>query len=235
MSRGQEITSAARFLIFGHRGAPKRFPENTLPSFEEALRAGADGFETDLRFLADNTAVLFHDDELDGAVVESLTSAQCIERGATIERLADLSRFAGRAKMVLEVKRSRWEDALIEHVSAWPDIVIASFDHSLLLDLRRRGVTFETGMTIYGYPVDAGVYGAKLGVSWCYPNIHYVDEAMVSALHQHSIRVVPWTANRVEEWERLREMGCDGVITDVPHEAVAWKKANEEFRMKNEE
>ena len=48
-----------RFLIFGHRGSPKRFPENTLASFEETLRAGADGFETDLRLLFDRTAVLF--------------------------------------------------------------------------------------------------------------------------------------------------------------------------------
>ncbi|PYQ58841.1 MAG: hypothetical protein DMF58_13870 [Acidobacteria bacterium] len=29
------------FLIFGHRGSPRRFPENTLASFEEALRSGA--------------------------------------------------------------------------------------------------------------------------------------------------------------------------------------------------
>ena len=53
-----------RFLIFGHRGSPKRFPENTLASFEEALRAGADGFETDLRMLADRSVILFHDDEI---------------------------------------------------------------------------------------------------------------------------------------------------------------------------
>ena len=53
-----------RFLILGHRGSPKRFPENTIASFDEALRAGADGFETDLRLLSDRIAVLFHDDEL---------------------------------------------------------------------------------------------------------------------------------------------------------------------------
>mgnify|MGYP001560515541 CR=1 FL=1 len=27
-----------RFLILGHRGSPKRFPENTISSFDEALR-----------------------------------------------------------------------------------------------------------------------------------------------------------------------------------------------------
>jgi glycerophosphoryl diester phosphodiesterase len=47
---------------------------------------------------------------------------------------------------------------------------------------------------------------------------------MVSALHEHGIRVVPWTANRVRDWQRLREVGCDGVITDFPAEAVAWRE-----------
>ena len=39
---------AERFLIFGHRGSPNQQPENTVASFEAALRGGADGFETDL-------------------------------------------------------------------------------------------------------------------------------------------------------------------------------------------
>src|SRR5688572_13645447 len=123
-----------RFLIFGHRGSPKRFPENTLASFEEALRAGADGFETDLRILADRTAVLFHDDELRGAEFESLTLEQC----GNVAQLADLSRFAGRATMILEVKRRGWEESLIEHVGAWPNAVVASFDHRVLTELRQR-------------------------------------------------------------------------------------------------
>src|SRR5215210_734543 len=75
----QEIRMTERFLIFGHRGSPKRFPENTIASFDEALRAGADGFETDLRLLFDRTAVLYHDDELGETAIESLTYTQCAE------------------------------------------------------------------------------------------------------------------------------------------------------------
>jgi glycerophosphoryl diester phosphodiesterase len=95
------------FLILGHRGSPKRYPENSIASFDETLRAGADGFETDLRLLFDRTAVLYHDDDLDEAEIESLTYTQCAERGHVIARLSDLERYAGRAKMILEVKRSR--------------------------------------------------------------------------------------------------------------------------------
>jgi glycerophosphoryl diester phosphodiesterase len=66
-------------------------------------------------------------------------------------------------------------------------------------------------------------YAAGLGASWCFPNYHYVDDRMIAELHQQGIHVVPWTPNRVREWKRLREAGCDGIITDLPEEAVAWR------------
>jgi glycerophosphoryl diester phosphodiesterase len=214
---------ADRFLILGHRGSPKRFPENTLASFEEALRAGADGFETDLRLLFDRTAVLYHDDELQESEIESLTFAQCAQRGAMVERLADLSRFAGRAMMVLEVKRSRWEEALIEQVADWPNAVIASFDHSVITELRRHGVTMPLGITIHGYLVDVAEYAARIGATWVFPQYQFVRPEMVASLHERGIGIMPWTVNRRADWERMRELGCDGVITDWPAEAVVWR------------
>lgn len=213
-----------RFLIFGHRGSPKRFPENTLASFEETLRAGADGFETDLRLLFDRTAVLYHDDELREEEVESLTYTQCLERGALVERLADLAPFSERCTMILEVKRSRWEETLLEHVAAWPNTVVASFDHSLIVSLRKRDAKVPLGITFTGYLVDVAEYAERLGATWCFPNYRFVDEEMVASLHERGITVVPYTPNRRHEWERLREAGCDGVITDLPEEAVGWRR-----------
>ena len=214
---------ANEFLILGHRGSPKRFPENTLASFEETLRAGADGFETDLRLLYDRTAVLYHDDELEEEEIETLSFSQLAERGAMAERLSDLARFAGRGMMVLEVKRSRWEDTLIEHVSEWPNAVIASFDHSVVVELRRRNCALPVGITFHGYIVDVAAYAARLGASWVFPQYRFVDEELVASSHALGIRVMPWTANRPAQWQRLRDLGCDGVITDYPGEAVEWR------------
>lgn len=214
---------ADQFLILGHRGSPARVAENTIDSFEEALRGGADGFETDLRLLSDRTAVLYHDDELDEADLESYSYTDFAERKVVVQQLRDLHRFAGRAKMCLEVKRSKWEDALVEHVSGWRDIVVTSFDHSLTAELHRRGVSFPLGITFFGYIIDIASYAERIGATWAYPGFRYVDEAMVTALHERGIKVVPWTVNREREWQRLRELGCDGVITDYPAEAVAWR------------
>jgi glycerophosphoryl diester phosphodiesterase len=214
-----------RFLIYGHRGSPKRRPENTIESFEEALSAGADGFETDLRMLSDRTAILFHDDELEDDDIESLSMHVLRERGQKIELVRELGRFAGRTQMVLEVKRSKWEDVLLEEVSGWSNVVVTSFDHSLIPEVRRRNTDLALGITTFGYIVDLPGYASRLGVTWCYPGFRYVDEEVVNGLHAAGIKVVPWTANRERDWDRLRAMGCDGVITDYPAEAVRWRDA----------
>lgn len=213
----------ARFLIFGHRGSPKRFPENSLASFEEAIRAGADGFETDLRLLSDKLAVLYHDDDFSDEEVETLSSIDIAERGGVMNRLTELEPFAARTTMILEVKRAKWEDVLLQHVSAWPNVIIASFDHSSIHELARRDTGIPLGITMACYIVGVADYAARIGASWCFPNYHYVDAEMVDGLHAKGIRVVPWAPNRPREWERLREIGCDGVITDYPEEAVQWR------------
>lgn len=213
------------FRIYGHRGSPRRFAENTVESFEEALREGADGFETDLRLLADGTAVLFHDDEVRDRDVETLSSTDLRSCDVRVDPVRELGRFVGRGRMILEVKRSKWEDVLCSEISGWSDIVVASFDHSTIAELARRQVTFPLGLTLAGRIVGLADYAERLGASWIFPNFHHVDAELVAALRARGISVVPWTPNMPQQWERLRQAGCDGVITDCPGEAVAWRNA----------
>ena len=210
------------FLVFGHRGSPRRHPENTIASFQAAVRAGADGFETDLRLLSDHSAILFHDHELDGRPIETLAAADFPEN-VHLERVRDLARFAGKTTMILEVKRSRWEDILLSEIAGWDAIVVTSFDHTTIAELSRRGVGFPLGLTIEGSIVDLPSYARRLGVRWIFPNYRYVDADLVAVLHGAGMRVVPWTPNRESEWQSLREAGCDGIITDRPEEAVVWR------------
>ena len=204
------------FLIFGHRGSPRKQLENTLASFEQALRDGADGFETDLRLLADDVAVLFHDDEVRGHVVETLRSDEL-----PAERVRSLERFSGVGTMILEVKRGGWEERLIEEIGSWTNIVVASFDHQLIASLAKRDVAFPLGLTIEGTIHDLPSCAKRLGASWVFPSFRHIKAEQVRALD--GIKVVPWTPNRPRDWERLYEIGCAGVITDVPGEAVQWR------------
>ncbi|KAI0787128.1 PLC-like phosphodiesterase [Irpex lacteus] len=57
------MSPASRKLpeCWGHRGASAAFPENTLASFEAAMRDGADGIESDVHVSLDGVVVMFHD------------------------------------------------------------------------------------------------------------------------------------------------------------------------------
>jgi len=52
-------------LVIGHRGAMGYAPENTIVSFEEAIRRGADLIEMDVQLSADNELVVMHDTSVD--------------------------------------------------------------------------------------------------------------------------------------------------------------------------
>lgn len=50
--------------LVGHRGYPRRFPENTLVSIEAAIAAGARYVEVDVQLTRDLVPVLFHDENI---------------------------------------------------------------------------------------------------------------------------------------------------------------------------
>jgi glycerophosphoryl diester phosphodiesterase len=51
--------------LIAHRGYPRRYPENTLPGIEAALKTGARYVEIDVQTTADHVPVLFHDATLE--------------------------------------------------------------------------------------------------------------------------------------------------------------------------
>ena len=54
----------SRIILAAHRGDKKKYPENTMPAFESALRLGVDMIETDVHMTSDGHLVLIHDRNL---------------------------------------------------------------------------------------------------------------------------------------------------------------------------
>lgn len=213
------------FDIYGHRGSPRRMTENTLGSLKLALEEGADGVEVDLRRLVDATPVLFHDDTAAARTVEDFTEAELRSLLQPLTIVSELEPLARSTRLILEVKRSGWERELAHLVAGWEHIVISSFDHRVLVSLRDAGYEGRTGIVYDGYIVGAAEYAKGIGASWLFPRHPYADVELVDTAHHLGMHVVPWTANRPEDWNRLRELRCDGMITDFPAEAVTWRGA----------
>ncbi len=53
------------YLLFGHRGASKKEPENTIPAFKQAIVDGCNAIELDVYRTKDGHLIVFHDDTLE--------------------------------------------------------------------------------------------------------------------------------------------------------------------------
>ena len=62
--------------ITGHRGNPARAPENTMESFECAMRIGVDFVETDVHLTADGRLMLCHNADTESMYGEKLVIAE---------------------------------------------------------------------------------------------------------------------------------------------------------------
>ncbi len=144
--------------LIGHRGALALAPENTMPAFEAAVRAGADAVEFDVQRTADGVPVVFHDESLErttdgrGLVRERrFDDVRRLDAGAwfspafadtRIPSLDELLRWAdpGAVELVLELKQpapaSGRDDGLVPAVLAplrahglLARTLLISFDH----------------------------------------------------------------------------------------------------------
>ena len=73
------------FVVIAHRGNHIKVPENTVASVKEAIRAGADFVEIDLRTTKDGILVLSHD-----ATVDRMTDGKGKVRDFTFEEIEKL-------------------------------------------------------------------------------------------------------------------------------------------------
>lgn len=51
------------------------------------------------------------------------------------------------------------------------------------------------------------------------PYFAQATEKRVKELHKLGIKVIPWTVNKREDMEKVKAVGCDGLITDYPDRA----------------
>ena len=146
--------------IVGHRGLAGLAPENTLASFREAVRIGADWLEFDVRFTSDGYPVIIHDGSLKrtssgrGPVrARSLTDLRKLDAGSwfdnrfageRIPTLEEVLKLGSRVRLNVEIK-ARCAPARHAAQAVWSRIqeagledrtLISSFDLNILRALR---------------------------------------------------------------------------------------------------
>lgn len=229
------MASADSFLVIGHRGAAGLEPENTLRSFERALRIGVDAVELDV-YCVDGNLVVIHDDTLErttngrGKVMamsyEALRQfdAGKGERIPTLDEVLDL--VAGRVTVNVELKGKGTAAPLAEHVAAHPndDLLVSSFDHRELEKFRaaapkaRVAPLFHKASSRMFEIADAlGAWSINLSVEIALPD-------RLRAITDNGYRSLVYTVNDPTVAKRLRSDGAGGVFTDYPDRMQAFRE-----------
>ena len=127
-------------LVLGHRGSGwhrGKLNENTMQSFEDSKKRGADGIETDIRITKDDTLVLFHDKivgKTKQVKVNDLTYKQLKSKvGYSVPTLDTLIDWADDSFLLnLEIKDPLAVPKLIETIKAnkTKQYIVSSFWHN---------------------------------------------------------------------------------------------------------
>jgi glycerophosphoryl diester phosphodiesterase len=218
--------TGGRPLVIGHRGAPAREPENTMPSFRAALAAGVDLVEFDvapgLRVTHDASPAADAptlDEVLDllagagvGAHVDlkqpgyEREAAEAIERHGLAERALVSTAFAASARRVRKL-RAELPVAIgypqdrhgISHLP-WPKPLTTAGAAALCsaMPLRIPLLLRSSGATVLA--------------------LHHTlcSRAAVAASHRRGAPVLGWTANDAAAVERLLAANVDAIVSDDP-------------------
>ena len=238
-------TEESTALIGAHRGGPEPgYPENCVPTFENALRYAPCLIECDVRMSKDSVLVMMHDETLDrtttgsGKVVDH-TLAELKElklednegdvTAFSIPTLAEILEWAkGRAVLELDVKRPVTPEAIVDIVEAHDaeaSVIVITYNlpaalryhelnPELVISASARGI--EGAERLIASGIDHANLIAFVGVS-------EPDRALYDLLHANGIRAILGTMGNLDRRAKARgadiyrdliENGADVLATD---------------------
>ncbi len=230
--------------IFAHRGASAYAPENTISSFELAVRQGADAIELDAKLTADGHIVIFHDQTLErttgvqGQVGKtSLEDMRLLDagshfdvafRGEKIPTLDEVFEAVGQ-KTFINVELTNYAslfDDLPEKVAAVVKkhnlakrVIFSSFSPIALLRARRQLPEVPIGLLCW-WKGSGALPRSPLGHLIRYQALHpYFEDTtlqLVQRVHRRGCKVFVYTVNKAEDFKKMLELGVDGLFTDDP-------------------
>ena len=211
-------------------------PENTLLSIHKALKLGVPCMELDV-YSVDGHLVVFHDSRLErttngagylldqkfndlrkldagnGEKIPTLKEAFeaiNLKAGVNIE-LKGPDTAVPVAEFIAKMRESGWHDDLI---------LVSSFNHRELLEVKRRDPRIKLGAMIVGLPIDDAIFAQSLGAYSVHLSIEFIDRRIVKDAHNRDLRVFVFTVDHPEDIKKMKELGVDGVFTNFPERVL---------------
>ncbi len=236
----------ANTKIFGHRGAAGTHPENTMISFKEVERVGAQGVELDVQMSKDGILVVIHDEKVDRTTngkgwVKDLKLKELQKLDASfkfskkygfcgIPTLEEVFKWASGNKLELNVElknnlidyRNIEEDTikLIHSYKLQKRVILSSFNHESMVKAHSIDPSIEAALLYMEKIYEPWEYARKLGLRGIHPYHPTVKHETVQQCHLHNIAIRPFTINDKINMKKFISYQCDAIITDYPERAM---------------
>jgi len=245
---GQDVPLPAtkhKLVVISHRGNHVDVPENTLASFREAIRAGADYVEVDLRTTKDGHLIVMHDGTVDRTTngsgkVSDLTLAEMkelkvVDKNKKKHRVPEfkevLKECKNRINIYLDFKEA-------DVAQTFKQIREAGMEKQMVVYLNKipqykawRTVAPQMPLmtSLIGEVKNKEQLGLFLGQVKIEVLDNIADREMVAVAESKGVAVWLDVQSPTEgpvSWKEALEKGVNGLQTDNPAELVAFLKVN---------
>jgi glycerophosphoryl diester phosphodiesterase len=228
------------FYIVGHRGAAGERFENSLDGFKHTLTLGIDAIELDIREHSSRLWV-FHDSDLErltgkaGCFDDQPDPAQIqLLNGEPVPDLRQvLDLYWNKMPVNIEIKSVANPKLLLDLLEQYPTpdvssdiladdspglpwILISSFDHTVLLELKDLGCPWPLAPISHRIPLQLDAELNHIGAFTWHFDDKYLDLEQVRYLRDRGLAAMVFTVNDLERAQFLKRNGVAGIFTDFP-------------------
>ena len=215
--------------IFGHRGLPRIYKENTFTGINKA-NDYCDFVEIDVRLTKDKNLILFHDPNIGDNLIKDLTLAELdiLLNGESLGDCVLISREQLHGKINFEIKTDSLDDSEIDILFQKmlsilePDDIVSSFNWKAIQSFK------DLFVSNYGiiFDKEEELFQAQ--------SLSNHDEDLFFMAHHTLIdsrnfdlpkdKTVLWTVNDEIDFQRYMEMEIYGIVTDIPDTMQLYRK-----------
>lgn len=229
-------------LVVAHRGDTKRGIENTLEALKYAAEYGVDFVEMDIQLTKDDELVVYHDYTLRRLAkrserVNELTLHEIqdlsITKGSMISTIPSFREYMSLAKsldqkILVELKAdgsdpdllTRKALEIVQELEMEDMVYYQSLDKKLILNLKEQHPEVIAGYII-GFNIGRL---EKLDVDFYSLEASAVSSTAVRSLNRWNKGLFVWTVNDTYGLQTYLDMRVQGVITDIPKQAIYEKE-----------
>ena len=215
--------------IFGHRGLPRIYKENTFTGINKAYEH-CDFVEIDIRLTGDNQLILHHDPNIGDDLIKnlSLSELDILMKDGSIQDSILVSRDQIHGQVNFEIKTDTLDDSEVDilfqkMLSIFePEDIVSSFNWKAIQSFKNLfncnyGIIFDKEEDLF----EAQALSNHDEELFFMTYFSLIDSRNF-ALPKN--KTVLWTVNNEDDFQRYMDMEIYGIVTDIPDTMQLYRK-----------